>query len=59
MDVKVEDAEPAGLISEFGNTKYYFCCKHCKEQFDKAPPQYLENAGTGRQSHVHEGHEHD
>ncbi|WP_075057154.1 YHS domain-containing protein [Thermogymnomonas acidicola] len=31
-----EDTPP--YTSEYGGKKYYFCCGHCKEQFDANPP---------------------
>ncbi|MGA2403661.1 MAG: efflux RND transporter periplasmic adaptor subunit [Syntrophobacteraceae bacterium] len=59
MAVQQKEAEAADLVSDYGGAKYYFCCKHCKELFDKAPQSYLDKADAAQQPHVHEGHEHD
>ncbi|GGM68096.1 YHS domain-containing protein [Thermogymnomonas acidicola] len=33
--------EDTPYTSEYGGKKYYFCCGHCKEQFDANPLKYV------------------
>jgi YHS domain-containing protein len=35
------DESKTTYISEFEGKKYYFCCGHCKAEFDKNPHKYL------------------
>ncbi len=37
MQVDKLQAETEGLVSEYQGQKYYFCCKDCKQTFDKDP----------------------
>ena len=38
--MKIEDSEAAATSTYKGMT-YYFCSKHCKEAFDKAPESFV------------------
>jgi len=35
------DEKTAKNISTYNGEKYYFCSKHCKEQFDSDPQKYI------------------
>ena len=35
------DASHAASRSEFEGASYYFCCSHCKRQFDANPHQFV------------------
>lgn len=37
----VVDEKTAKFKSEYRNKIYYFCCKTCKETFDKNPTKYV------------------
>jgi RND family efflux transporter MFP subunit len=41
MNVDVSVAAKASTMSEYRGKTYYFCCPHCKAQFDKNPDQYI------------------
>ncbi len=41
----IQDSE-AAATSDYKGKSYYFCSKHCKEGFDKAPESYLEEKAT-------------
>lgn len=40
MAVRQDKAKAAGLTSDYGNRTYHFCCRQCKEKFDRAPERY-------------------
>ena len=42
MQVDEEDAESAGLISEYQGEEYFFCSPGCKQSFDQNPEAYVE-----------------
>jgi YHS domain-containing protein len=46
--MKVDESKTK-YVSEFEGKKYYFCCGHCKEEFDKNPHKYLHSG----QHHCH------
>jgi len=42
------DPKTATYKSEHNGTNYYFCSKECKEDFDKAPEQYISEGAEQR-----------
>ncbi len=42
MTVERSAAEAAGLISQQGETTYYFCGRGCKLEFEEDPQRYLD-----------------
>lgn len=41
LGVKIPDVSKAPAKSVYKGKTYYFCCKACKEKFDKDPTKYL------------------
>ncbi len=40
VEVNKQKAEAHGLAREYQGQKYYFCCNHCTDAFDKDPEKY-------------------
>jgi YHS domain-containing protein/multidrug efflux pump subunit AcrA (membrane-fusion protein) len=62
MPVQRIKAKSTGLTTEYQGTTYFFCSGHCKEQFDKAPQQYVDkiSANPAHQDAPNQGeHHHD
>jgi YHS domain-containing protein len=36
------DEAPDVPTTDYDGRRYYFCCEHCKEQFERNPKQYLD-----------------
>ncbi|AEB11778.1 YHS domain-containing protein [Marinithermus hydrothermalis] len=51
------DPKTASFSTEYQGKTYYFCCKGCKNAFDKDPEKYLSGGHTGHH-HGHHGHGH-
>lgn len=41
MDVNEKQASNKGFISEMEGKTYYFCSKACKQEFERAPDNYI------------------
>ncbi|MEM1994159.1 MAG: YHS domain-containing protein [Nitrososphaerales archaeon] len=37
------DEKHTSFKSLYKNVAYYFCCKPCKDTFDKSPDRYIKN----------------
>ena len=50
------DATRAAATSEYAGTTYYFCSPGCKNQFDKQPERYVQQAQGHGEADPHHGH---
>jgi RND family efflux transporter MFP subunit len=62
MEVDEARAKVAGMTSDHAGRTYYFCAAVCKQEFDRAPEQFLEDAAgkhepAGHGAHSGAGHD--
>jgi len=53
MEVDEDRAKAAGMTSDYAGRTYYFCAAVCKQEFDKAPDQFVEEPAGKHQPAGH------
>jgi len=53
MEVDEDRAKAAGMTSDYAGMTYYFCAAVCKQEFEKAPEQFIEEPPGKREPSSH------